>query len=533
MNYKHFGIMIDCSGNVVMKVSTIKSLIDKMQLMGYNYLEICTDDTFKIKSEPYFGYLRGGYTAEEIRELDAYAKARGIELVPCIQTLAHLNNLLKLPHYQNIVDFGNILLVDEPKTYELIEKMFDAISKMYSSRLINIGMDEAHFLGLGKYLEKHGYQPQLQIFLRHLNKVVAIAEKYGFKPHFWSDMLFKLVSDGNYYHSDVRVPEEIKQELPKNAGLVYWDYGEHEIKQEIFDGMFEAHKELDREIWFAGDAWTSNGFAPHNGWSLKTAEYTMRGVRKHRIENVMITIWSSNGWECSYFSVLPSLYAMKQYAEGNFDEQSIKNGFEKMFGIKFDDMMSLDLPNKSMSNPNADKICSACKTLLYNDCFLGWKDSKIEEEWPIPYKNYAEQLGLIKNRVSEYAYLFDLLEKLCLALELKADLGIRTRRAYQRGDKQALLDLLDVYAKAEQRIGEFHRAFKACWMKENKPYGWEVQEARLGGLRSRILDCRERIELYLQGKIDEIPELTEMILPYADWKLQYNNYAGLVSVSGL
>lgn len=534
MQYKRFGIMIDCSGNAVMNISTVKSLIDKMQLMGYNYLEICTDDTFKIESEPYFGYLRGGYTEKEIRELDAYARERGIELVPCIQTLSHLSNLLKLPHYNKIVDFNNVLLVDEPETYELIEKMFDALSKMYTSRLVNIGMDEAHFLGMGRYLQKHGYEPQLQIFLRHLNKVVEIAKKYGFKPHYWSDMLFKLVSDdGSYYHSDAHVPEDIKRQLPEDAGIVYWDYGEHDIKQEIFDGMFKAHNELNREIWFAGDAWASNGFAPHNVWSLKTAQYTMRGVREHNIQNVMITVWAGNGWECSYFAVLPSMYAMKQYAEGNFDEASIKSGFEKTFGVSFDDMLLLDLPNKSLSNPDMDKISSACKTLLYNDCFLGWKDSKVEEEWPIPYKNYAEQLAAVKSRAGEYAYLFDILEKLCSALELKADLGIRTRRAYKSGNKQALRELIDVYAETERRVGEFHRAFKACWMKENKPYGWEVHEARLGGLRSRILDCRERIDLYLKGKIKEIPELSETILPYADWKLQYNNYSGLISVGNM
>lgn len=516
-----------------MQITAIKSLIDKMQLMGYNYLELCIDDTYKIDDEPYFGYLRGGYTAREIRELDRYATERGVELVPCIQTLAHLNHLLKIPHYNNLVDVGGVLLVDEPETYDLIDKMFASLSKMFTTRLVNIGMDEAYLLGFGKHLEKHGFEDPLEIFLRHLNKVVEIAEKYGFKAHYWSDMLFKLASDGTYYHKDIRIAEDIKKRLPADAGVVYWDYGEHPLEQEIFDNMFIAHKDLERETWFAGDAWASNGFAPHNAWSLKVGKYTMEGVYKHDVENVIITIWGSNGWECSYFSVLPSLYAMKQYAEGNFDEESIKVGFEKLFGIAFDDMMALDLPNASKKNPYADKVCSACKTLLYNDCFLGWKDFKIEEECPIPYKDYAERLASIKSRAGEYAYLFDNLEKLCLALELKADLGIRTRHAYQNGNKQALRELLDVYAETEKRIGDFYRTFKHCWMKENKPYGWEVSEVRLGGLRSRILDCRERLELYLNGEIKEIPELSETILPYADWGLQYNSYLGLVSVTNL
>lgn len=49
------------------------------------------------KDEPYFGAYRGRYSAAEIREMDDYAQKFGVELVPCIQTLAHLHNALKWP----------------------------------------------------------------------------------------------------------------------------------------------------------------------------------------------------------------------------------------------------------------------------------------------------------------------------------------------------------------------------------------------------------------------------------------------------
>ena len=80
MKYKHFGILIDCSCNAVMKVSQVKHLIDVMEKMGYDLLELCTDDTYKIEDEPYFGYLRGGYSKAEIQEMDAYAKAHGVSV---------------------------------------------------------------------------------------------------------------------------------------------------------------------------------------------------------------------------------------------------------------------------------------------------------------------------------------------------------------------------------------------------------------------------------------------------------------------
>ena len=88
--------MVCCASNGIMKPEKVKELIDLLSVMGYNLLELCIDDIYKIDGEPYFGYLRGGYTKEEVREMDEYAKSKGVELVPCIQVLAHLVNLVKI-----------------------------------------------------------------------------------------------------------------------------------------------------------------------------------------------------------------------------------------------------------------------------------------------------------------------------------------------------------------------------------------------------------------------------------------------------
>ena len=84
MEFKRFGVMLDCSRNAVMKVCEIKRMIDYLVKMGYNALELYTEDTYEVKGEPYFGYLRGRYTCDELKEIDAYALEKGVELIPCI-----------------------------------------------------------------------------------------------------------------------------------------------------------------------------------------------------------------------------------------------------------------------------------------------------------------------------------------------------------------------------------------------------------------------------------------------------------------
>ena len=156
MSKKYFGIMLDMSRNAVMKPETLKKYVDYLSAFGYNMLQLYTEDTYEVKNEPYFGYLRGGYTKEELKEIDAYCKEKGVELIPCVQTLAHLRTIFRWFEYRQVLDFDDILLIDEPRTYQLIENIFSTLAECFSSKKVHIGMDEAHMVGLGKYMDKHG-----------------------------------------------------------------------------------------------------------------------------------------------------------------------------------------------------------------------------------------------------------------------------------------------------------------------------------------------------------------------------------------
>lgn len=529
---KVFGALICCSSAGIMKPERIKDFIDKLSAMGYNLLELCTDDTYKIDEEPYFGYLRGGYTKEELKDLDAYAASKGIELVPSIQTLAHLNNLVKLPCYASIVDIDDILLVDDPRTYELVENMFKTLRECYSTHKVNIGFDEAHKIGRGKYLDKHGYVNRYEILLHHLNKVVEIAAKYDFKVHMWSDMFFRIANKGNYYGKGIHIPEEVRKMVPPSAGICYWDY-DH-LDEEIYDEMLKSHEEFGNEVWFAGcGGFTSNGFAPFNHIMEKSTLAAMKQVRKHNIKNVIMTIWDDDGHDCPYYTALPSLYCAKQFYDGNFDMDSIKKGFKAMFGVEYDDFLMLDLPNKTKFNQDFMTCKNPCKCLLFNDCFVGWKDGTLYEQLPTNFGDHAKVLEELIPKFGEYKYLPDFYAKLCRVLEIKAELGIRTRDAYQKGDKEALKKLVPEYKECARRLEVFTESMRSIWMTDNKPYGWEIHTIRLGGLKERILDCARRLEDYLSGKDKEIPELNEKILLYADWGLQWNRYRDNVTVSTL
>jgi hypothetical protein len=113
---------------------------------------------------------------------------------------------------------------------------------------------------------------------------------------------------------------------------------------------------------------------------------------------------------------------------------------------------------------------------------------------------------------------------------------VRTRKAYQSDLRRELAEIADDYVEAERRLDDFFAAFSAQWHTVNKPFGFEVHCARLGGVKQRLAHCRNRLLAYLSGVIDRIEELQENILPL-DPNLPdnflMNDYRRLVSPSEL
>ena len=69
---KRFGVMLDMSRNGVMKPEQVKEFALTVKKLGYNMIQLYTEDTYEIPEEPYFGYLRGRYSQEELKNIVAY-----------------------------------------------------------------------------------------------------------------------------------------------------------------------------------------------------------------------------------------------------------------------------------------------------------------------------------------------------------------------------------------------------------------------------------------------------------------------------
>ena len=518
--YEDLAYMADCSRNAVLNLNAAKKMIEVLALMGYSTFELYMEDTYEIENQPYFGYFRGRYTVAELQEIEDYAVDFDMNFVPCIQTLAHLSAFVKwgVKEVQELRDVEDILLIGEEKVYDLIEGMFQTMAHLHT-RKMNIGMDEAHLVGLGRYLIQHGFQNRSLLMCQHLERVLNIADKYGFHCQMWSDMFFKLMSADGQYDRDVEIPEETRvylDRLKDRVTLVYWDY--YQDSEEKYNRNFQNHHKISQDIAFAGGAWKWIGFTPHNHFSRLVAIEANKACRKNHVKEVIVTGWGDNGGESSQFSILPALQIWTELAYRN-DLDQLAAHFRVSTGLDIDEFMKVDLANLLPDLPENLSGINPNRYILYQDVLCPLLEQHIRPEKDKQhFEASAQQLKEFSQRAGDYAYLFETQARLneLLALKIEATSGIQ--KAYREGDKVRLKDIADKNLPLlYQKVEEFSEQFSRQWQQENKIFGLDTIDIRFGGLLKRIKRAQERLEQYISGQIEHVEELEQEILPYNDF----------------
>ena len=498
------GMMLDMSRGGVMTVEAVKRMIDAQAALGLNLMMLYTEDTYPVAGYPYLGYLRGRYTEAELRELDDYAASSGVELVPCIQTLAHLEQFLQWSESTPLKDNDTCLLADEPKVYDFIRAELESVSRIFRSRRIHIGMDEAHGIGLGKYYALHGPTDRFALLTRHLNRVVDMCQSLGLKPIMWSDMFYRLGSAKNdYYDPDARVPESAVANIPQVA-LCYWDY--YHQDESFYTGMLEGHRRMGKEVVFAGGLWTWSGFLPQVKRTEATSFPALRACLKAGVNTVLATLWGDDGCETDYRLTLNQLPIYAEHCwlgDACTPEECHRQG-ERLTGLPQGvyEAMGAFYPNAEDLRPG--------KMLVYADPLY----PLLEGLWDLT--GYAESLdkaaAVLAGRPEDPRCVY---AGLLLTIARKKLAWISALRpAYVRGDRAEVSRMAREELPALRALYErLLTVWRDQWEEARKRNGWETPCARLGAVMARLDDVQHALLRWAEGQTDRVDELEEQPLP--------------------
>jgi len=513
--FETVSLMIDASRCAVPTVDGICRLMDHLALMGYSMAMMYTEDTVELEGRPYFGYMRGRYTADELKAIDDYAYEYGIEVIPCLECYGHMEKYLIWGEAGAIKDTERVMLAREEKTFEFLDQLIGTVSKCFRSNRIHIGMDEAWDMGRGRFLTLHGYVPPFEIFNEYMDRLIQIINKYNLRPMMWSDMYFRTSTKNNaYYGEDIEIPQEVAERIPENMDLVFWHYGE---KPYCDDYMLKKHKALNRNTIYCGGLWSWIGHFPEHNYMMETSRFSLEACRKNDVHEAMTTVWSNDNAECDLFA---NLFGLSYFAELCYDkdasEEKLRRRFETCTGGNWDAFYEMSFYHNSFGGENDDYSPKVWpkrflgKPLFWQDIMEGLYDTHLfEKQMSGHYAKYAEKMLNYKNG-GKWDYLYDFAYRIFDYLATKTLIAENLVPAYKAGDRAMLRKIAaELLPALKAKTVEVHKVHKAAWFDKQKVLGWSNLDIRYGGMASRCDTAKELIERYLDGKDDRIEELEE------------------------
>ncbi len=132
------------------RMETMKRLIDWHAFFKVNMIAFEMEDKYEYPSHPVIG-APGAYTKAEMQELTRYALQRHIQIVPDIQSPAHMNYVLKHEQFAHLKSDGSNyqICMCDPEAISLIFDMYqDMIDATPGVDYFLVSTDEVYYAGI-------------------------------------------------------------------------------------------------------------------------------------------------------------------------------------------------------------------------------------------------------------------------------------------------------------------------------------------------------------------------------------------------
>lgn len=159
----------------------------------YNAVVVEWEDAFPWTVDERFR-SRTAYTPQQVMEFHNLCKQNGLEIIPLVQCLGHLETVLALDDYAHLREVANLSDVLNPLAdgaRDIIERMIDDVLALTPDcRYFHLGGDEAWTFGshcdTKKFIEEHG---KGKLYLHHVEPLLDKLQAKNIRPILWHDMM--------------------------------------------------------------------------------------------------------------------------------------------------------------------------------------------------------------------------------------------------------------------------------------------------------------------------------------------------------
>jgi len=252
----------------------------------------------------------GVLTQDECRNLAAYCRSRGMEVIPEVPTLSHSDYIcLAHPEIAEIAEdaYPDTYCPNHPDTYRYVFDILDEVIDVFQPRQIHIGHDEAYTLGICERCK--GTDP-VDLYVGDIRRIKEYLDEKNIRVSIWAEKLLRAytkegepiggtgtahLNDGNEWP----IPPlwECRDRMPE--GLLYshwyWSFGKeydrvfHDRGYTMFFGNFDA---IDCDDWAERIGWGALGGWVSN-WGSFEDEYMQRNMQYFNLIGAAEAFWNS------------------------------------------------------------------------------------------------------------------------------------------------------------------------------------------------------------------------------------------------
>lgn len=248
------------------------------------------EDKFPYRGHPEIA-SREALSETQIERLLDVAAAVDVEIVPLVQTLGHVEYVLKHERFAELrerKDDISQLCPSNPGSLELvIELVNEVLAAHPTARFIHLGGDETWLLGsCAACAAKAGTRGPLALYAEHMSALCQHVLDAGKKPLIWADVLIGKHAQAGVEHT----AEDIAAigSLPHETRLVYWEY--RATRSQEFDG-FNDVLALGLPTWVAPTTRVSN-LVPDYATHLPNISALLETGIANAAEGACLTSWA-------------------------------------------------------------------------------------------------------------------------------------------------------------------------------------------------------------------------------------------------
>ena len=288
------GFMMDTSHGPLPTEEEIKRQIDFLARWKANQYYFYSEANIELRG---YSLINPGarYSAPQIRRIIDYARARHVDVVPCLELYGHLHDLFRVERYAELsaLSHGGEINPRNPQTQSLLHDWVEQLAALFPSPWFHVGMDEPWELEKAGAPAAGGVEPG-KLYIEQLKSITALVRQLGKRPMFWAD-----VNSGARIF--IKYPELLSQ-LPKDVIAVPWHY---EVEPDYAAFVAPFAREKVPQV-FAPGIWCWDEISPDYFRTFENIDGFLADARKYGAMGMINTGWTDAS-QVLYRTALPAM----------------------------------------------------------------------------------------------------------------------------------------------------------------------------------------------------------------------------------